>query len=130
MPDSPPNLDSSLPPRRQSTIVAAGLLLAALALVVIYTNRGALLSPLALVVVAAIGLAALLLQLRLHPGLSSSTGGPLWLNGMGVAAALASLVADFLHFGEVAMLVAALIAVVAFAASGIVVLNGLRKRRA
>jgi hypothetical protein len=41
--------------RRQPTLIAAGLLLAALALVVIYTNRGEFMSPLALVVVAAIG---------------------------------------------------------------------------
>ena len=46
--------------------MAAGLLLVALALVVIYTSRGAFFNPLALVVVAAIGLAALLLQLRLR----------------------------------------------------------------
>jgi hypothetical protein len=129
VPDASSNLDSKLPHRR-STIVAAGLLLAALALVVIYTTRGAFLSPLALVVVTAIGLAALLLQLRLRPGLASSTRGPLWLNGIGVAAALGSVAADFLHLGEASMLVAALIAVVAFASSGIIVLSALRKRRA
>jgi hypothetical protein len=127
VPDASSNLDTKLP-RRRSTIVAAGLLLSALALVVIYTTRGAFLSPLALVVVAAIGLAALLLQLRLRPGLSSSIGGPLWLNGVGVAAALGALAADFLRLGEATMLVAALTAVVAFAVSGIIVLNALRKR--
>ncbi|HXM68057.1 MAG TPA: hypothetical protein VN911_15090, partial [Candidatus Acidoferrum sp.] len=62
----------SSPGRHRSTIVAAGLLLGALALVVIYTGRGAFLSPVALVVIAAIGVAALLLQLRLRPDLSSS----------------------------------------------------------
>ena len=46
-------------------ILAAGLLLLALGLVVIYTSRPAFSSPLALVVVAAIGLAALLLLLSL-----------------------------------------------------------------
>ena len=128
MTGAPSHLHPKLPARR-STIVAAGLLLAALALVVIYTNRGAFLSPLALVVVAAIGLAALLLQLRLRPGLASFRG-PLWLNGLGVAAALAALAVDFMHLGELAMLVAALTAVVAFAVSGIIVLNALRKRQA
>jgi hypothetical protein len=117
------------PPRRRSTIVAAGLLLVALALVVIYTNRGAFRSPLALVVVAAIGLAALLLQLRLRPDLTSSIRSPLWLNGIGVGLALAAVFADFLHLNSALMLVAALGAVVSFALSGIVVLSAMRKRR-
>ncbi len=114
-------------------MVAAGLLLAALALVVIYTTRGAFFSPLALVVVAAIGLAALLLQLRLRPTSSSaqnSVRGPLWLNAIGVLSALVALLADFIHLNPAVMLIAALIAVVSFAVSGVIVLNGLRKRRA
>ncbi len=111
------------------TLAAAGLLLVALALVVIYTSRGAFLSPLALVVVAAIGVAALLLQLRLRPGTSSSLRGPLWLNGLGVAFALGAVFADLLHLNAALMLVAALVAVVSFAVSGIIVLNALRKGR-
>ena len=71
MPDNSASPGSNPQPRR-ATIVAAGLLLAALALVVLYTSRRAFLSPVALVVVAAIGVAALLLQLRLRPDLSSS----------------------------------------------------------
>ena len=114
-----------------STLIAAGLLLVALSLVVIYTTRGAFFSPLALVVVAAIGLAALLLQIRLRPDLASSTNthGPLWLNGIGVLSALAALVAAFLHARQAWVLIAALVAVVSFGASGIVVLSGLRKRK-
>jgi hypothetical protein len=115
--------------RRQPTLIAAGLLLAALALVVIYTNRGEFMSPLALVVVAAIGLAALLLQLRLRPGLSSSVRGPIWLNAIGVVFALAAVFADFFHLNPAAMLIAALIAVVSFGVSGIIVLSALRKSR-
>lgn len=134
MSETPANSDAKLPddklPPGRSTIVAAGLLLAALALVVIYTNRGAFLSPLALVVVAAIGLAALLLQVRMRPGLASAARAPVWINAGGVGAALAALVADFFHLGEVAVLLAALTAVVAFAVSGIIVLNALRRRRA
>src|SRR5271155_975631 len=87
--------DSSKPspehqPRSSATIVAAGLLLAALALVVVYTSRRAFLSPVALVVVAAIGVAALLLQIRLRPELPSSsarslsTRRSLWTNLVGV----------------------------------------------
>lgn len=110
-------------------MIAAGLLLVALALVVIYTDRGALLSPLALVVVAAIGFAALLLQLRLRPDLSSSTRGPLWLNVSGVLFAVVAMCADFFHLNPVMMLIAALGAVVSFGVSGIIVLSALRKRR-
>jgi peptidoglycan/LPS O-acetylase OafA/YrhL len=127
----PENQPGSKPQTSRSTLVAAGLLLAALSLVVLYTTRRAFFSPLALVVVAAIGLAALLLQIRLRPDLSSSTNvhGPLWLNGIGVLSALAALVADFLHARQAWVLIAALVAVVSFGASGIVVINALRKRR-
>lgn len=127
MPDASPN--PALAARnRRTTIVAAGLLLIALALVVIYTNRGAFLSPLALVVVAAIGLAALLLQLRLRPDLASTSRGPLWLNVLGVVLALTAVLADSLHFGAAVMLIAALAAIVSFGISGIIVLSALRKR--
>jgi len=126
VPDIPSN-PAAVP--RRLTVVAAGLLLAALALVVIYTSRGAFLSPLALVVVAAIGFAALLLQLRLRPDLSSASRGPAWLNGLGVIFALAALLADILHFTPALMLIAALAAVVSFAVSGIIVISALRKRR-
>ncbi|MFZ0772315.1 MAG: hypothetical protein WCA49_19130 [Candidatus Sulfotelmatobacter sp.] len=126
MPEASPNPGSNLRPRL--TLVAAGLLLIALALVVIYTNRGAFQSPLALVVVAAIGVAALLLQLRLRPDLPSSIRGQLWLNGLGVVFALGAVCADFLHFNPAVMLIAALAAVVSFAVSGIIVLSALRKR--
>jgi hypothetical protein len=128
VPDAPPNPGRNLRPR-PPTLVAAGLLLAALALVVLYTTRGAFLSPLALVVVAAIGLAALLLQLRLRPDLSSSIRGPLWLNGLGVVFALGAVFADFLHLNAALVPIAALAAVVSFAVSGIIVLSALRKKR-
>jgi hypothetical protein len=122
------------PQPRGATIIAAALLLAALALVVLYTSRRAFLSPVALVVVAAIGVAALLLQLRLRPDLSSSVRassvrGPLWLNALGVVFAVAAVFADVLQLNGVFMLIAALAAVVSFGVSGIIVLNALRKRR-
>jgi hypothetical protein len=131
VPDDPSNPGPN-PQPRDATIVAAGLLLAALALVVLYTSRGALLSPVALVVVAAIGVAALLLQLRLRPDLSSvrtsSARGPLWFNALGVVFAVGALLADVLHLNEVFMLTAALAAVVSFAVGGIIVLSAMRKR--
>jgi hypothetical protein len=121
------------PQPRGATLVAAGLLLAALGLVVLYTSRVAFLSPVALVVVAAIGVAALLLQLRLRPDLSSirasSSRGPLWLNAVGVVCAVGALCADVLHLSEAFMLTAALAAVVSFAVGGIMILSTLRKHR-
>lgn len=127
LPEATSNPPSSARPRRW-TILAAGLLLVALALVVIYTNRGAFFSPIALVVVAAIGLAALLLQLRLRQGLSPTVRAPLWLNVLGVVLAITAVVADVLHVGTL-MPITALGAVVCFAVSGIVVLDALRKQR-
>lgn len=126
---NPSSNSESHPRSRGRTVIAAGLLLAALSLVVIYTNRGAFMSPLALVVIAAIGLAALLLQLRLRPDLASSTRGPLWLNVLGVAFALSAVFADLLHLSASLLLIAALGAVISFGISGIILLSALRKRR-
>jgi uncharacterized membrane protein len=132
VPEDPSNPGPN-PRPRSPTIVAAGLLLAALSLVVLYTDRGAFLSPVALVVIAAIGVAALLLQLRLRPDLSSSdrasAQGPLWLNGVGVIFAVGALFADVLHLSTTCMLIAALVAVVSFSVSGIILLSALRRPR-
>jgi hypothetical protein len=122
---NPPNMVKS----RRWTIFAAGLLLIALALVVLYTSRGAFFSPLALVVVAAIGLAALLLQLRLRHDIGSPVQAPVWLNVLGLVGAIAAVFADVLHLSASLMLVASLGAVVCFSISGIVVLHALRKQK-
>lgn len=133
MPEDPTLPDSHSKPRG-ATIVAAGLLLAALSLVILYTERGAFLSPVALVVIAAIGVAALLLQLRLRTDISRSvrvsTRGTLWLNALGVIFSGAAVFADVLHISATFLLVAALVAVVSFSVSGIIVLSALRKPRA
>jgi uncharacterized membrane protein len=133
LPDAASNpVPAPKPPRRWS-IVAAGLLLAALALVVIYTSRSAFFSPLALVVVAAIGLAALLLQLRLRRDkegeLGSPVRAPLWLNVLGLILAIAALFADILHLSANLLLIAALGAVFCFAVSGTTVLHALGKKK-
>jgi hypothetical protein len=128
LPDAASNSGPNVQSRRW-TILAAGLLLAALALVVIYTNRGAFYSPIALVVVAAIGLVALLLQLRLRPHTGAPVRSPLWLNALGIAFAVAAVSADMLQVSAGLMMVAALVAVVCFSVSGVVVLAALRKRR-
>jgi hypothetical protein len=123
----------SNPPPRSATIIAAGLLLAALSLVVLYTERGAFLSPVALVVIAAIGVAALLLQLRLRtdisPSVRVSTRATLWLNALGVLFSVGAVLADVFHPRASVILIASLVAVGCFSISGIIVLKALRKPR-
>ena len=128
MPDAASN-PAPEPKSRRWSIIAAGLLLLALALVVIYTSRSAFSSPLALVVVAAIGLAALLLQLRFRKDASSDVQAPLWLNLPGLIFAVGAVFADVLHFSSNITLVAALGSVVCFAISGTTVLHALRKKK-
>lgn len=113
---------------RRWTVIASGLLVAALALVVIYTNRRAFFSPIALVVVAAIGLAAVLLQIRFRKDLSKTVHAPLWLNVLGIALALAALFADRLSLSNNAFEMIALGAVGCFSVSSVVVLEALRKQ--
>lgn len=128
MPDGPSNSSPAPKPRRWS-IIAAGLLLLALALVVIYTTRRAFFSPLALVVVASIGLAALLLQLRLRKDVGAGIRPPLWLNVLGLVFAIGAVVADFLRFSTNLLLLPALGAVACFGISGVRVLQAFRKRK-
>ena len=125
--DGNPNSPTAAKPRRW-TIFASGLLLIALALVVIYTTRREFLSPLALVVVAAIGLAALLLQLRLRDD-TGTVRAPLWLNVAGVVFAAITIFADFRQFSPALILMFALGAVVSFGISGVVVLRALGKSK-
>jgi hypothetical protein len=143
------------PPTRGPTVIAAGLLLAALSVVVLYTSRRAFLSPVAMVVVAAIGVAALLLQRRLRPDFrpdprsdprpdlhsdhspatqpsttpAPPTRAPLRLNAAGVVFAIVAVFADVLHLNPALMLIAALAAVIAFALSAVIVLKALRTPR-
>jgi hypothetical protein len=128
LPDAASNPDLNARPRRR-TVFAAALLLLALALVVIYTNRGAFFSPIALVVVAAIGLAALLLQIHLRQRPGAPVRAPLWLNILGIICAVVAVFADVLLLSQAWILVAALGAVLCFSISGAVVLDALRKRR-
>jgi hypothetical protein len=112
---------------RRWTVIASGLLLLALALVVIYTGPNAFYSPVALVVVAAIGLAALLLQVwfrRDFPNIHS----PLWLNVLGIFCAMVSLFADYLRMTRRMLDLVAFAAVVCFGISGSLILHALRRR--
>src|SRR5678816_2273936 len=83
---------------RRWTVIASGLLCGAMAIVVLFTNRGAFYSPLAVVVMGAVGLAAVLLQLRLqNRNQEHSASSPAWLNILGILFAVAAFFGDLLH---------------------------------
>lgn len=112
---------------RRWTVIASGLLLLALAMVIIYTGPNAFYSPIALVVVGAIGFAALLFQVRFRHDLTFHS--PLWLNVIGIICAMASLFADYLHFTRRTLELVAFAAVVCFGISGSLILHALRRQR-
>ena len=112
---------------RRWTVIASGLLLLALALVVIYTGPSAFFSPVALVVVSAIGLAALLLQLRFRRDLPDIHS-PLWLNVLGIVCAMLSLFSDYLRMSGRMLELLAFAAVFCFGISGSLILHALRRR--
>jgi uncharacterized membrane protein len=124
--------DGSLTPSgsaaRRWTVIASGLLILALALVVIYTRPNAFLSPIALVVVAAIGLAALLLQVRFRQDLPQVRS-PLWLNVLGLLCAVFALTADILRMPRPTLELISFGAVVCFGISGSLILHALRGKR-
>ena len=105
------------------------MLIFAIALVVIYAGSAAFHSPMAAVVLAAIGLAAVLLQLRLRQGSPRQVRVPQWLNLIGIVCAVCSLFADRLRLGTNLYQVAALGAVGCFGVSSLIVLDGIRKSR-
>jgi uncharacterized membrane protein len=115
--------------RRRWTVIASGLLCGALALIVLFTNRGAFFSPLAVVVMGAVGLAAVLLQLRLQNRDQSPTSrSPAWLNIVGIFFALAAFLGDLMHLGPQVTEALALGAVASFGVSGVIILRSFRKR--
>lgn len=113
---------------RRWTVIASGLLLLALALVVIYTGSNAFYSPVALVTVAAIGLAALLLQVWFRRDLPNIHS-PLWLNVLGIVCAMVSLFADYFRMRRALLDFVAFAAVVCFGISGALILQALRRVR-
>jgi uncharacterized membrane protein HdeD (DUF308 family) len=115
---------------RRWTVIAPGLLSGLLALVVIYTKPNAFYSPIAVMIVAAIGLAAVLLQLRFYNREQSHPlHAPVWLNVLGILFALAALFSDVLRLRPALAQMAALGAIAAFSISSAVVLHGFRKQR-
>jgi len=123
--DQPPPTPTTA--ARRWTVIAAGLLVLAIALVVIYTRGAAFHSPMAAVVLAAIGLVAVLLQQRLRPDSPVPVRAPQWLNFLGIACAVCALFADWLHIGSALYQVAALAAVGCFGVSSLIVLDGVRR---
>lgn len=122
--------DTGFKPRRW-TVIASGLLCGVLALVVVFTDRSAFSSPLAVMVVAAIGAVAVMLQLRFrHRDHSADGHGPLWLNVLGIVFALAALFGDRLRFGNQVGQLTALGAVGCFAISSAVILHSFRREKA
>jgi drug/metabolite transporter (DMT)-like permease len=121
--------NSPTKPRRW-TVIASGLLCGVLAVVVLFTNPRAFFSPLAVVVVGAIGLAAVLLQLRLSGRKpDGAIRPPVWLNFLGIVLALAALFSDRLHFSSALTEALALGAVASFGVSGAMILHSVRKQR-
>jgi len=121
-------MTDSAPLSRRWTVIGSGLLCCALALVVIYTTRSAFFSPLAVVVVAAIGLAAVLLQLRARGGAGKGIHPPTWLNIVGTLLALGAAFADLLHLSWQIAQILALAAVGVFGISGAIILHAVRKQ--
>jgi drug/metabolite transporter (DMT)-like permease len=113
----------------RGTVIASGLLCLGLALVVIYTGPRAFLSPLAVVVLAAIGLAAVLLQLHFYNREQAKpVHAPVWLNVLGVLFAIAALFADVLHLQPQMAQLMALGAILVFCISSAWILHSFRKR--
>ena len=115
--------------RQRRTVIASGLLCCALILVVLFTSPAAFRSPAAVVVMALIGTAAVLVQLRLrnddqprpvHP--------PLWLNIAGILFSLAALFPAVFHVPTKWALPLALAAVGSFAMSSAVMLHAFRQQ--
>ena len=112
------------------TVIGSGLLCGILALVVIFTNRAAFFSPLAVVVVAAIGTVAVLLQLRLrNREQSTPLHAPVWLNILGILFAVVALFGEHIHLSSQAEHLLALGAIGSFAISSLIILHGFRKDR-
>jgi hypothetical protein len=114
---------------RRWNVILSGLLIGTLAVIVTFTNRAAFLSPIAVVVVTAIGLVALMLQLRFRYRDSTRARAPMWLNIAGTVFAFTAFFGDFLRLKPDVAEVIALLAVGCYAVSGGIVLHELRRQR-
>jgi uncharacterized membrane protein len=115
---------------RRWTVIASGVLCGLLGLVVIYTKSSAFYSPIAVMIVAAIGLAAVLLQLRFYNREQSEPlHAPLWLNVVGILFAMGALFSDVLRLRPAVAQLMPLGAIAAFSISSAVILHAFRKHR-
>jgi hypothetical protein len=81
----------------------------------------------ALVVAAAVGIAALLLRLRLRQQ-EQTVHAPVWLNAAGTILALGALIGDLFGLRSQAAVILALTSIICFGISGGIVLRAVRKR--
>jgi membrane protein YdbS with pleckstrin-like domain len=115
---------------RRWTVLASGFLCLLLALVVLFTSPRAFHSPIAVLVVASIGFAALLLQLRFASPENSHAPQPhAWLNSVGTILAVGAVILDFLRVNNQWVQALALAAIVVFGLSGVFILHTLRRQR-
>jgi len=117
-----------LPLAKRKTVVSAGLLCIALTLVILFTSPAAFRSPVAVIVMALIGTAAVLLQVRLRDNQLSHSRPPLWLNLVGILFAAAALFPSEFHLGPRLVQAMVLGAVGSFAISSAMILHSFRKR--
>ena len=116
---------------QRKTVIASGLLCGALILVVLFSSPAAFRSPAAVVVISAIGAAAVLLQMRLRNAPQARPlRPPLVLNSLGILFALAALFPAALHLGPRLTEAVALGAVGSFAISSAIILHSLRRNSA
>jgi len=115
---------------RRKNVIGAGMLAVALILVVLFTSPAAFRSPVTVVVMASIGTAAVLLQLRLRNDAAAEARRlrpPLWLNVLGILFTLAALFPAVLHIGPRLTQVMVFGAVACFAVSSATILQSFRK---
>ena len=114
--------------RHRTTVIASGLLCCALILVVLFTSPSAFRSPVAVLVMALIGTAAVLVQLRVRNEPQRAASPPLWLNIAGILFSLAALFPGTFHLSVRFAQPLALAAVSSFAISSAIVLHSMRRR--
>ena len=124
------SLAAGISKSRRWTVLASGFLCGVLAVVVLFTNPRAFHSPIAVLVVASIGFAALLLQLRLNNRSGVPSVQPhAWLNSIGIILAVAAVILDFLRISNQWVQALALGAIGIFGVSGALILHALRRNR-
>ena len=93
-----------------------------------FTSRAAFRSPMAMVLMALIGAAAVLLQIQLRHDDTARFRPPLWLNTIGILLTIGALFPSALHLGPKFAQAMVLGAVGSFAISSAIILHSFRKR--